>query len=701
MFDFLQFDQFLDFFTPARITWSVLLSLTILLLLLTRTRWGHSKPLRKCAFASLIVHLVIAGYFATVPLTLTPGDAREEVIQVSHFETFEAESLDSPLPEKTPAPEETPAEELPQQTIPEPEPEPTPEPEPEPEPEPKPEEVPLSESSPELFQETKPSPKIEPKPEKPLLSERPNEPLTPRETPLTRPEVPLRRKPTTPETPVSSEVTATPSQPTLSRRPPELPPTREPLGPPDISGMESSNPEAPKTNPKELEQSELVKPIEVVETSEEASDPAPQSEWVRGELPSPTRMPSRPPSSEGLTPSRPVSNPLPPPISRPGFEPRPPSLPTPSRSELTTVDPLPAPEIGTDRPEIYRGRTAPNRQELVEQQGGSSETEAAVQAALEWLAMHQEIDGNWSARRFQGGREWRVGGQNREGAGAKADAGVTGLALLAFLGAGFTHQEGKYKETVQRGLRYLIEIQKTDGSLGGDANLYAAMYCHAMASFAMSECFAITQDPDLEMPVRRAIGYTLSSQNLTDGSWRYQPGDTGDTSLLGWQLMALKSAHLAGIAMPQNSREGMIRYLGRAAKGRFGGLAAYRPGEEASVTMSAEAHLCKHFLNIPPQTQATEELSNYLLQSLPHLSNPDYYYWYYGTLAAHQLPDPIWQKWNKALVGVLVSQQRTDGTLKGSWDPNSRWGGYGGRVYSTAMGALCLEVYYRFLPVYE
>jgi hypothetical protein len=79
---------------------------------------------------------------------------------------------------------------------------------------------------------------------------------------------------------------------------------------------------------------------------------------------------------------------------------------------------------------------------------------------------------------------------------------------------------------------------------------------------------------------------------------------------------------------------------------------------------------------------------------------PNLYYWYYGSLALFQLQDEAWRPWNAALQTELLSLQRKEGELAGSWDPNTVWGGYGGRVYSTAMAALCLEVYYRYLPLY-
>src|SRR5205085_12139428 len=188
--------------------------------------------------------------------------------------------------------------------------------------------------------------------------------------------------------------------------------------------------------------------------------------------------------------------------------------------------------------------------------GASAETEAAVKAALQWLSKHQSTDGRWDASRFGGGRELRILGHDRNGAGAQADTGVTGLALLAFLGAGHTHNQGGYQDTVARGLEFLLRSQASDGNLGGNAEQFALMYCHGMGTLALSEAYAMTGDPRLGQSVKLAVRYTISAQNRTTGGWRYRPGDQGDLSQLGWQLMALKSAELANIEVPASTRDG-------------------------------------------------------------------------------------------------------------------------------------------------
>jgi hypothetical protein len=274
------------------------------------------------------------------------------------------------------------------------------------------------------------------------------------------------------------------------------------------------------------------------------------------------------------------------------------------------------------------------------------------------------------------------------------------LALLAFLAAGQTHEQGQYREQVQKGLDYLLRIQQSNGKLSGNAKPFAAMYCHAMAAFALGEAYALTGDKHLERAVRRATDYIVRAQDRRDGGWRYEPGDPGDTSQLGWQLMALKSAELGGIPIPTTTRNGVMRFLVSVSSGENGGLAAYRPGQRVTRTMTAEAMVCRQLLGMPADSPTATEAADYLLREPPGADRANLYYWYYSTLGLYQLQTDHWVRWNRALQSHLVASQRKSGKLAGSWDPTTIWAGYGGRVYSTAMATLCLEVYYRYLPQY-
>ncbi len=225
------------------------------------------------------------------------------------------------------------------------------------------------------------------------------------------------------------------------------------------------------------------------------------------------------------------------------------------------------------------------------------------------------------------------------------------------------------------------------------------MYCHGMASLALSESLAMTGDVRIQPFVERAVQYTVAAQHPTSGGWRYQPGDQGDMSQFGWQVMALKSAEMAGLEIPSHTREGMVHFLSRCSQGQHGGLASYKPQSQVSRSMTAESLACRYFLGLEPSRALVDEGADFVMGELPQAGTPNLYYWYYGTLAMFQVQGPRWSQWNAAMQRHVLRAQRTDSHLAGSWDPDTVWGSYGGRVYSTAMATLCLEVYYRYLPL--
>ncbi len=203
-----------------------------------------------------------------------------------------------------------------------------------------------------------------------------------------------------------------------------------------------------------------------------------------------------------------------------------------------------APPVPVD----YRMRQAENRLQLAMPYGADADSEASVEAGLLWLAKAQSPDGAWNAKQFGGGTETMALGENRHGTGDRADTGVSGLALLAFLSAGHTHLEGKHREVVAKGIGYLMQSQMPSGDLSGpkqighDASVTnARMYCHGIATLALAEAYAMTHDERLQDSLVRAAQFTLNAQDVRGGGWRYRAGDAGDLSQFGWQAMALRS----------------------------------------------------------------------------------------------------------------------------------------------------------------
>ena len=165
----------------------------------------------------------------------------------------------------------------------------------------------------------------------------------------------------------------------------------------------------------------------------------------------------------------------------------------------------------------------------------------------------------------------------------------------------------------------------------------------------------------------------------------------------------MKSSEQAGIPIPPKTRRLMIRFLSNYSKGRHGGLSAYRPAERPSPTMTAEALLCKRLLNFDVPESMSEEACEFIIGELPDNSQVNnLYFWYYANLALHEEQKAFdsqkknWSKWNRSLTKKILSMQQKTGKKSGSFPADTLWGPYGGRLYSTALATLCLEVYYRY-----
>lgn len=691
------------------VLWAGLGILTVLLLVLIETGWGQRRPLRKCLALSLLAHFLLAGFATTVEIPRPSAaesvkeETEEEIVHVA-FVDPEAKADEVPDTAEDPAyaaseatSEPRPWEQLADDPLP----------------------AAVSEELQREFPELDEPVERESSAAKPRIPA----PTLPRDAPLPKapsaePEPEAIAEPREPVQPVDASPQVAVPSPAHRDAPDVAVPDRPELARRNLTNLPmpaERTTETASTIPRELLRQapplpRMADPVALPEVANAVPDEPEIPEDEAAPDPAPTDMAIADSSSDGI-PSGSAENhdeqrlwqPSAAALARNVL--REPETASPLRGTPAVALPkLPEPrrpDTPPTLPDIYSMRVAPDREELAEKLGATDDTEQAVTAALQWLAQSQAADGRWDASQYGAGRELLVMGRDRQSAGADADTGISSLALLAFLASGHTHQRGDYPQTVLQGLNFLIRTQRADGDLGGDAALYAHMYCHAMAAFALSEAYGMTGDPALRRPVEAAIRFTRSMQNPSSGGWRYEKGDPGDTSQLGWQLMALKSAELAGVPIPPTTRNGIIRFLRTVSSGTHGGLASYRPSEAVSRPMTAEALVCWQFLGMPRDNPAGSEAAEYLMGELPSAGQkPNLYYWYYGTLSMYQLQGDYWERWNMALQATLLPLQRESGPMAGSWDPDTVWGGYGGRVYSTAMATLCLEVYYRFLPLY-
>jgi len=376
----------------------------------------------------------------------------------------------------------------------------------------------------------------------------------------------------------------------------------------------------------------------------------------------------------------------------------------------TLVSSKPKIALGEGQPAAtIRNRTPGGKLGALRDYGGNDASENAVRAALRWLKRHQDRSGKWDCCGFT--RNCRPGSRcGGEGNNEGIDTGVTGLALLAFLGGGYYPDDGsEFGETAARATRYLLSVQDYTGRFGPPSS--HEMYNHAIATLAVAEAYMLSRAEPLREPLKRGVNYLVNAQQA-EGGWDYTAVRTGrsDTSVTGFVVMALKSAHAAGIEVPWMTIYGIIEYLDRMTQ-PSGEVAYANRGMGAGRTeigMVAVSALCRQFLSWPLDAEVLRKQYAIMLRNPPQwemLSQDPFhntYYWYYGTLAMFQAGGENWKYWNENLRDMLIEHQRTEGCARGSWDPEGKWlGKVAGRVYATAINAMNLEVYYRYLPLYE
>jgi hypothetical protein len=335
---------------------------------------------------------------------------------------------------------------------------------------------------------------------------------------------------------------------------------------------------------------------------------------------------------------------------------------------------------GEDLLNPFASRTSKQVQANVALYGGTTESEAAVARGLEWLAKKQAADGSWS---FEGNLQ-------------EAKNTATGLALLPFLGAGHTHQNGKYRKTVDAGIKYLVQhLKETDA--GGSLIDRGTMYGQGISTTALCEAFGLTKDPMLKKPAQQAITFIVNAQDPVGGGWRYSPKMPGDTSITGWQIAALKTAQAAGLEVPATVFPAASGYLDKVQTpdgAHYGYVApANGPGTTASGLLS------RFYLGWDAKKPTVDKSLDALSTLGPSATN--LYFDYFATQAMFHSGGNAWDKWNNVSRNMLVESQAKEGNNAGSWAANKdNFGGQmAGPLYTTSLSLLILEVYYRHPPL--
>ncbi len=351
------------------------------------------------------------------------------------------------------------------------------------------------------------------------------------------------------------------------------------------------------------------------------------------------------------------------------------------------------------------GGRGKGKQAAMAASGGTKQSERAVAAALFWLSRHQNKDGSWSINDY----DKLCTDKNCTGHGdSVSDTGATALGLLPFLAAGQTHRtNGPYQRHITAAWYYLKSVQKKDGDMKGSSTGNAHMYAHGLCAIALCELYGLSQDKEVAQHAQLAIDFIVKAQNAGTGGWRYEPGSDGDTSVVGWQIMALKSAQMAYLNVPKDALDKAQKWLDSCSHGQYKEQFSYLPDSGPTPAMTGVGLLCSQYLHLKRDDPKMHGGVEYLMKQLPNNGQRNIYFWYYATQVMHNLPGPEWDTWNRAMRRLLIETQEKDtaGCAAGSWSPSKptgdQWAAQGGRMMITSLSCLTLEVYYRYLPLYK
>jgi len=350
--------------------------------------------------------------------------------------------------------------------------------------------------------------------------------------------------------------------------------------------------------------------------------------------------------------------------------------------------------VGAGIPSSMAGRMGGTaRGAAMMKNNGKEKSEKAVMAGLRWLKQHQNEDGSWSA---------------------DFSSSMTGFACLCFLGHGETPESPEFGPTVKKGIDWLLASgTQNQGHLSGKADFGGndAVYQHAIAAYALGEYYTMTKDDRVADLLKQAVGFIVQGQ-APDGGWQYSytKGPDSDTSVSGWQIQALKAAHLTGLQIPgvDEALDKAMLDLKRvqAEDGSYG----YRKAGDHDFSLDGVGVLCTYFWKQDKDRGVKEGIEHMLRQTENKhpvkykAESADLYAWYYDTQACLMFGGGAWNKWNHMFQDEIADNQSPDG----SWPPCGG-GAPGGELtrrpdgagpyYRTSLCILMLEVFYRYMPI--
>ncbi|MEM7311379.1 MAG: hypothetical protein AAF682_32240 [Planctomycetota bacterium] len=320
--------------------------------------------------------------------------------------------------------------------------------------------------------------------------------------------------------------------------------------------------------------------------------------------------------------------------------------------------------VGSGFTGLYAGRPG-GRRTLRTTQG--AEAEKALDLGLKWLAGAQAPDGSWDA--------------SAHGGDARFQVGATALALLALMGDGTSLAEGPHKKTVTAGIQWLRKSQDTESGRIASADSLDPMREHALATWAIVECFALSKSPLVRKTAERAVKFLA---------------EHGGAEIEA--TFALVCAAEAGLEFDRDVLATLASTL--AERTSNGGRVSVAEGDALSEHAATSAGLlARVFLRQTTKEQPVLERSAKAIAKHPLAAagdKADRAALSYAAHALFQMGGDAWQAWREESTAAVVHAQEAKGELRGSWSPAAE---PGGRVEATAEMALTLEAGFRYARV--
>lgn len=330
----------------------------------------------------------------------------------------------------------------------------------------------------------------------------------------------------------------------------------------------------------------------------------------------------------------------------------------------------------------FAARSEAGRRAAAARHGRAEEIESAVAGGLRWLRGTQSEDGSWSQ---------------------SYPEAMAGLALLAFLGHGDTHESPGYGATVLSAMQFLARRMR-DVPPTSTAGCGGRAYTNAVVAYALAEAYGMLRLPALRPAAQKGLSFVVAGQQAS-GAWDYEysRGQRWDLSVSAWQIQALHAGRVAGVGTGVTEAlrrtEGFLKTVSYR-DGRFG----YSSPGLGSWAMQGAGALSLRLIGQPDAEQARTARLNigrnhevaWRAPAACQLDTNPCYDWYYETRAMFDAGTAEWARWYGHMSQVLLANQQPDGHWVSPGAPDKRH--EIDACYTTALCCLILESCYRYLP---